>query len=162
MGVFIVELHLGSPPVPQPRHRITTRGRHAHAYIPKEHRIHAWKDLIQKTLLAQYAGPLWLGEVECTISFAIPRPKSHYGTGKNCLKLKPSAPSDPITKNTGDLDNLIKALWDACEGILFKSDAQVVRVSATKLYAGPAREAGLRATFEGQEAPFRVSGKVAQ
>ena len=151
MGTFVVELVLGSPPIPQPRHRITTRGKHAHAYIPKGHAVHAWKALIQKTLLNKYHGPLWCGPVDCYISFIIPRPKAHYGTGKNCLKLKASAPRDPTTANTGDLDNLLKAIWDACEGILYANDSQIVRVSSVKVYAKPSREAGVRATFEGHD-----------
>lgn len=149
---YIVEIVLGSPPVPQPRHRIATRGRFANAYVPKEHAIHAWKTLIKLAAYREYkVGPIWKGPVHCRVSFAVPRPKSHYGKGRNCLILKPSAPIYPTKAQTGDLDNLLKALWDACEGILFKNDSQIVHVDATKVYAGPAREAGLRVTFEGEE-----------
>ena len=34
-----------------------------------------------------------------------------------------------------DLDNLIKALTDACNGIVWRDDAQIVRLMAEKRYS---------------------------
>jgi Holliday junction resolvase RusA-like endonuclease len=63
-----------------------------------------------------------------------PRPKSHYGTGRNAGKLKATAP----THNDGkpDRDNLDKAILDAMTGIGFmRDDKQVVAGEAPeKLY----------------------------
>lgn len=64
-------------------------------------------------------GPLWL---RLTVLLAPPQmPKKHQGT-----RLPAKRP---------DLDNYIKTVLDACQGILFADDSQVVRIYATKVYA---------------------------
>lgn len=40
----------------------------------------------------------------------------------------------PITRNTGDEDNLKKPLYDAMSGICYKDDSQIVRWSGGKHY----------------------------
>jgi Holliday junction resolvase RusA-like endonuclease len=45
------------------------------------------------------------------IEFRMPRPKGHYGSGRNADALKPSVPREHVC--TPDLDNLIKAVMDA-------------------------------------------------
>jgi len=59
-----------------------------------------------------------------SIQFQIPRPKSHYGTGRNCRKVKPSAPVYPIVKP--DTTKLVRSTEDALTGIVWKDDAQIV------------------------------------
>ena len=44
--------------------------------------------------------------VRADIEFVFPRPKSHYGTGKNADVLKPSAPKYCISRGNGDIDKL--------------------------------------------------------
>ena len=69
--------------------------------------------------------------------FVFPRPLSHYGTGKNATKLKPSAPLHHV--KTPDLDKLTRAIGDsiadAVAQILLKNDSQIVSIYANKRYA---------------------------
>jgi Holliday junction resolvase RusA-like endonuclease len=62
----------------------------------------------------------------------MPRPLSHYGTGKNRNKLKSASPEWHSKKP--DLDNLVKFVKDCLNGIAWKDDAQVVTLAATKKY----------------------------
>ena len=72
------------------------------------------------------------GPVEIVLVFAMPRPKSHYGTGKNKDSLKENAPLWHTV--TPDLDKLIRCVLDALTGIVWKDDKQVVSIRAGKLY----------------------------
>jgi Holliday junction resolvase RusA-like endonuclease len=74
---------------------------------------------------------------ECPICikfyFHFPRPKNHYGTGKNSNKLKSNAPS--LCAKKPDYDNLLKFVTDALNKIYFKDDAQVCTGSFYKYYS---------------------------
>ena len=83
-----------------------------------------------------YDGPL-----DLTMVFSFPRPKSHYGTGKNSNLIKGSAPLHHIQKV--DIDNVIKSSLDAMNGVLYQDDKQVTRVSAEKRWAPRPDLAGL-------------------
>ena len=76
------------------------------------------------------------GPVALKCEFVFPRPLTHYGTGKNASKLKPSAPIHHVT--TPDLDKLIRSasdsISDAVARVLLYSDAQIVSINATKRY----------------------------
>ena len=101
-------------PVAQPRHRI---GKHG-AYIPKEHAIHAYKEAIKLRSISLQEQPLQ-GALKVTITFSFNRSKS--------VKRK-----RPAVKP--DIDNLVKAVLDACNGICYKDDAQVCEIYAKKQY----------------------------
>jgi Holliday junction resolvase RusA-like endonuclease len=75
-------------------------------------------------------GPLALAAL-----FFFPRPKSHYGTGRNADVLKATAPDYCATKP--DADKLLRAAADAMTGIVYRDDSQLVHVSARKLYGQP-------------------------
>lgn len=68
------------------------------------------------------------GPVSVNIHFWIPRPKSHYGKS-----LKPTAPDAHTQKP--DIDNLVKTVFDALNGIAWNDDAQVVSLSTEKTWA---------------------------
>lgn len=59
-----------------------------------------------------------------TLNAFFPRPKSHYGTGRNCDKLKPSAPKFHTRKP--DHDNILKFYMDCMNKLVFVDDVQVV------------------------------------
>lgn len=71
--------------------------------------------------------------VAVAMRFGLVRPRGHYGTGRNAERLKPSAPAWPATKP--DVDKLERAVLDALTGVLWADDAQVVVLSADKVYS---------------------------
>jgi len=74
------------------------------------------------------AGPI---KVDCHFYFGYL--KTHYGTGRNAEKLKPSAPKCQDTKP--DRDNLDKFILDALTGVFFKNDSQVCDGRIIKRYS---------------------------
>lgn len=94
-----------------------------------------WRRKIIKT--AQEAtGDDWqpiLGPVEVFAVFTFPRPKKHYGTGKNATVLKSGA---PLAHTVGpDLDHLQRCLGDALEHAeIIGSDAAICAWQASKVY----------------------------
>lgn len=81
------------------------------------------------------------GPVVVDLHFRLPRPKGHYGTGRNAAVLRPSSPAWPASKP--DLDKLVRAVLDALTGLLWVDDAQVVTLAVAKCYASPTVPAGV-------------------
>lgn len=68
------------------------------------------------------------------VTFYLPRPRGHYGTGRNATSLKPSAPTQPYTKP--DIDKLLRSTLDALgEAGLWTDDSRVATIHAEKRYA---------------------------
>jgi len=89
----------------------------------------------------------FLGPLRVILVFALQRPKSHFGTGKNASVLKESAPRHHTQKP--DVDKLSRAVLDACTGIVWKDDAQVCRKDVFKAWAYPGvDEPGVNITVE--------------
>ncbi len=94
-------------PVPQPRPRVTLAGGHAHAYVPKEHPVHAYRESValhlrvaaarQKKLFASL--PFVRYAVELDVCF-------HFQDGKKGVGSRRK-----VTRP--DVDNLLKAVQDA-------------------------------------------------
>ena len=114
-------------PIPQPRARVTTRGKFAHAYTPKKHPITAYREAIREAAIAAGAKPH--GElVELWIYACYVRPPSH-STKKGLKKTAPKTPR-------ADTDNLAKGIMDALTGAAWNDDQQVHRLHSTKEF-GP-------------------------
>jgi len=101
-------------------------------YNAKAHKIVTMQDNREKqkpwasmiSYCAQEAGcKMSLSPIILSLDFRMPRPKSHYGTGKNAATLKPSAPH--LHTSTPDIDKLIRCTMDALTGIAWKDDRQV-------------------------------------
>ena len=88
--------------------------------------------LKDESILQLFDGPL---AVE--MMFFMPRPRSHYRTGKNAGNLKASAPNYPDRRP--DVLKLARAVEDACTGIVWTDDARIVDESLKKFYGEPAR-----------------------
>jgi len=70
--------------------------------------------------------------------FYMPRPKGHYGTGRNSGKLKPSAPEHHIKKP--DVDNIVKFYFDILNDLVWNDDSQVISEFSEKKYCNPGEE----------------------
>lgn len=88
------------------------------------------------------------GPLEVRFSFLIPRPKGHYGSGKNAGQVKASAPAHPAVKP--DITKLIRSTEDAMKGIAWLDDNQVVFQLARKLYTSGQPGATIQITKMGK------------
>ena len=80
------------------------------------------------------------GEIMIKLIFVMPRPKSHYRTGKYSHILKENMPE--YHSFTPDLDNLVKFLLDTIAGKdrFIVDDSQICRIQAEKIYGKPRTE----------------------
>ena len=115
-------------PVAKARPRFARRGKFVTTYNDQQTEEGKVLFEIQKQWQrAPLAGPLAI-----EFGFYMPRPKGHYGTGRNAEKLKMSVPAYPVTKP--DIDNLIKFYLDCMNGVVFEDDRQIVICHAIKEY----------------------------
>jgi Holliday junction resolvase RusA-like endonuclease len=74
----------------------------------------------------------FVGPIKVEFTFFMPRPKSHFGTGKNSKLLKPLAPSYPTGKP--DVLKLARAVEDSMTGTIYADDSQIVVEELLKCY----------------------------
>jgi crossover junction endodeoxyribonuclease RusA len=98
--------------------------------------VYAWRGQVQQAVADLDAEP-FTGPVEVGLGFDLPRPLSHFGTGRNQGVQRLTAPTHP----TGhpDLDKLARCVNDAItDAGLWRDDAQVVVMHCAKRYVtGP-------------------------
>lgn len=115
-----------------------------------------WKQEVARTagdVIGEGVRPVWGdGPLEVVLTFTLARPRGHYGTGRNALVLKPSAPLFPAVKP--DIDKLSRGVLDALTSVVYRDDAQIVRKAAAKVYGEPegVRIVVRRARREGETA----------
>lgn len=91
-----------------------------------------WKGDVKRFVSEEYTGPLLSASLEVTFTFWIERPKFHYGK----KGLRDSAPQYPDRKP--DLLKLARAVEDACTGVLWIDDSQIVTELLKKRYVDSA------------------------
>jgi Holliday junction resolvase RusA-like endonuclease len=78
----------------------------------------------------------WGGPIHVLIAFHMPRPRSHYRTGKHAHELRPNAPT--YSDKRPDIDKLIRSTLDALTAAgIYMDDGQVARLEVDQLYADP-------------------------
>lgn len=82
--------------------------------------------------IAAEGQPMLDGPLRLEVAFVFPRPKNHYGTGRNAGVLKRDVALFHNTKP--DLDKLLRAIGDALTGLVWRDDSQVAFVQARKIY----------------------------
>jgi Holliday junction resolvase RusA-like endonuclease len=110
-------------------------------HVGSGHMIHGPDVLPYRATVAAYAirnqPRTWIsaGPMSVTAEFGLPRPQSHY---RKDGRLKDLAPWWP-TKRVGDLDKLVRCLFDALtvDAGIIRDDAQVVQLTAQKVFTGP-------------------------
>ncbi len=114
------------PPHPQPRHRWTSRGGRAIAYLPNDSPIHTWKKAIAEVIHhTGHAGKEIDSPVKIYATFLMPIPKY----------LKKLKVCHPHTKKQ-DIDNLAKAVFDVLTDTgVIKDDSLIVHADLKKHYS---------------------------
>ena len=104
-------------------------------YNPKT--ADSWKNVVMSAIRfskGSFPSELPTGPIELNMCFHLPRPKSHFRTGKFANLLKDSAPKDMTS--VPDMDNLVKSVMDAITRtqIVWKDDSQVCVQKLNKMY----------------------------
>lgn len=105
----------------------------------------AWRRDVTRLARAAMAGrPPISGPVGVLLTFTVPRPAGHYGTGRNAGAVKASAPDWPDVKPDGP--KYQRAVEDSLtDAGVWGDDAQVVAWHGFKVYPKPVQgTAGLR------------------
>jgi Holliday junction resolvase RusA-like endonuclease len=128
----MVEFTVPGPPVAAARARFARVGNHVRTYSPGKNvdymaRVRdAFLRQVSDEALSEAPFPRGV-PLSIEVVFYFPRPKGHYGTGKNANRVKASAPQFHTTKP--DVDNCIKLLKDALKWLAWHDDSQIARYS---------------------------------
>ena len=128
-----IEFYISGTPMPLKRHRMTRGGR---VYDPSCTDKRNWMKQARDFCPDEPVS----GALKVTLEFTMPRPKSHFGTGRNAGKLKNSAPKHHL--HTPDLDNLVKFVLDAMNGQFYVDDSQIISINCSKRLADSPEECG--------------------
>ena len=91
-----------------------------------------WMNAVKDFCQQAYDGLPIHQPVRLDVTFFMPRPKYHFGTGKNAGKLKDNAPVYHTVKP--DRTKLLRSTEDALTGIAWRDDTQVVTGNIEKRY----------------------------
>lgn len=121
-----IKFKVPSIPVAQPRQRTAVRDGHAVNYTPTKHPVNQFKAAVQMAASEAYQGP----PLECPLGLAVVFVLERKG------KLKKRSPNPTYYANKRpDLDNLMKSLADALNGLLYRDDSQICEAILTKRVA---------------------------
>jgi len=124
-----VTISVHGTPAPQGSKRHVGNG----VMVESSKKVKPWRSAVRDA--AEKTGtPMMLGPVAIDVTFLLSRPKGHYGTGRNSVNIRDSAPAHPAVKP--DIDKLLRSTLDALtEAGIYRDDAQIVIVGAVKQYA---------------------------
>lgn len=130
---------------------IGRRGRRAHVLIDDNPRTDRFRARVSGALAL--ADPLPAASpVIVDLLFTLPRPASHYRTGRHADQLRDDAPHWPVKRSSGDLDKLVRAVLDAMQdghNAVLPDDSQIIGIHTAKRYVcDKMPEPGLRLNAE--------------
>lgn len=144
---MIIKFFVHGLPKAQPRPRACVRGNHASVYDAGT--ANDWKYSVARTARENAPEKPLSGPVALFITVYLPRPKSHFYSGKKRGgELREGAPIYCAKKP--DVDNYAKAIMDALtdSGVIWMDDAQVCFLQTTKQYANTPDEIGARVRID--------------
>ena len=111
-------------------------------YHDTNKKLRPWMQQVVTTITEAGWEPILHGPVCVDITFVFPRPKAHYGSGRNANVLKAAAPL--WHTKAPDLDKLIRAVWDSLtKAGVIQDDSRIVNVNARKRFARLTEEPGV-------------------
>ena len=124
----MIRLIIPGEVVPQLRPKFSRKGGFIQVYDPAKCRD--YKDHVRKLAMQQYKGKPIEGPVAVKILVHRYTPQSF---GKTKIAMALAGALRPTTKP--DLDNLCKGIVDALKGIVWRDDAQIVKLEIEKWYS---------------------------
>ena len=115
-------------PQPKERPRATVVAGRAKIYTPRT--TEAYEKRIRTEWVKAYGDKPEEGPLRARIYFGMPIPKSETKANKALMMVRKLFPA-----KKPDLDNLIKAVMDAVNGVAYKDDCQIVTILARKNYS---------------------------
>lgn len=111
------------------RPRVGKIGGHARMFTPSK--TVAYEGLIAHAAMAAMAGaPLFEGPVGCELTIHCAVPQSWSGK-----KQRSALACEILPTSKPDIDNVVKAIFDGCNGVLWRDDVLVVELAVRKRYA---------------------------
>jgi Holliday junction resolvase RusA-like endonuclease len=111
------------------RPRVGKIGTHARLFTPAK--TVAYEGLVAHAAHAAMAGaPLFEGPVGCELTIHCAVPQSWSGK-----KQRSALASEILPTSKPDIDNVVKAIFDGCNGVLWRDDVLVVELAVRKRYA---------------------------
>ena len=160
-GVIAIDLFVPGLPVPQGskralpiRKKVDGELRIVGSRVVDDNPVslERWRGDVREAARRAWAGKALLdGPVAIDLVFWLPRPKSHYFTGRRAGVIRPDAPKYQAVKP--DRDKLDRAVLDALTAVVFTDDSRAADGRTRKLYADDGRigvavrVADLRDTF---------------
>jgi len=125
----VIAFHVPGAPQGKGRPRVGKIGPHARLFTPSK--TVAYEGLIAHAAHAAMAGaPLFEGPVGCELTIHCAVPQSWSGK-----KQRSALASEILPTSKPDIDNVVKAIFDGCNGVLWRDDVLVVELAVRKRYA---------------------------
>jgi len=131
----LISFHVPGPSRAWSRPRLSGTGRRTRFYTDP-------KDDAYRHLVAWHAKQAWRERYgKPLVPLDMP-----LGLRVDVMRARPQRPQRPVPAGTPDCDNYVKAVNDALNGVLWKDDALVCDLEASKRYADNDEEIGLIVT----------------
>lgn len=127
-------------PVPDGRPKFARMGKGVRAYMPAK--CTKYREQVKMAYQRVYPlSEMLEGALSMSIKVAIPRPKSHFGTGRNAGIIKKQFKKVHHTQKP-DADNFAKMVLDALNKVAYLDDSQVIELKAVKLWTNNGENEG--------------------
>lgn len=115
-------MYVMGTPAPQGSKKYVGRG----VMVESSKKVAPWREaVVTQAQRDGLAGQRLDGPLVASMAFYFPRPKGHFGTGRNADVLKPGAPARPT--GAPDLSKLIRSTEDALtQAAVIVDDARIV------------------------------------
>ena len=101
--------------------------------VESSKKVKPWREAV-KWAVVEAGNPSIDGAVFVQLEFYLPRPKGHYGTGRNAGTIKPSSPERPAVRP--DIDKLTRSTLDGLtDAGVIVDDSRIVSMWLGKHYA---------------------------